>query len=323
MDIENRVKYYMGKYYKSKIYHDNIPLKYIKNGIEFKNSKTLILKKDLIKNLDKNFNKNDIEYHYIKPLIEILDKIISDDIYFLYCWGDISHSIGREGVITKTRPRNNKTMILQKLVYYRHWNQTNFEDVKKYDKTFRKKINKAVWRGSSTGFIETKGSRFDLVKKYFNHHKIDVGFSKIVQNKDKYQKYLKNNMTIKDQLNYKFIISVEGNDVASGLKWQLLSNSIVLMRKPTIESWLMEFRLRPYVHYVPLKDDFSDIEEQINWCNNNYERCLDIINRSKTYMEQFLNLKKEEKIRKKIFIRYFENIHFNKSFINKEFKKLE
>lgn len=323
MDIENRVKYYMGKYYKSKIYHDNIPLKYIKNGIEFKNSKVLILKKKLINNIDKNFNKNDIEYHYIKPLLEVLNKIRSDDKYFLYCWGDISHSIGREGVITKTRPRNNKTMILQKLVYFRHWNQTNFDDVKKYDKTFRKKINKAVWRGSSTGFIETKGSRFDLVKKYFHHPKIDVGFSKIVQNKDQYQKYLKNNMTIKDQLNYKFIISVEGNDVASGLKWQLLSNSIVLMRKPTIESWLMEFRLRPYVHYVPLKDDLSDIEEQINWCNNNYERCLDIINRSKTYMEQFLNLKKEEKIRKKIFIRYFENIHFNKSFINKEIEKLE
>jgi len=322
MDVENRVKYYMGKYYNSKIYHHSIPLKYIKNGIKFENSKILITKKNILKNF-KNLNKNNIEYHYIKPLLEILDDINSDDKYFLYCWGDISHSIGREGVITKTRPWGNKTMILQKLVYFRHWNQKNFDDVKKYDKSFRKKINKAIWRGSSTGFIETNGSRFDLVKKYFNNPKIDVGFSKIVQDKNQYDKYLKNNMSIKDQLNYKFIISVEGNDVASGLKWQLLSNSIVLMRKPTIESWLMEFRLRPYVHYVPLKDDFSDIEEQMNWCNNNCERCLNIINRSKSYMEQFLNFKKEKQIRKKILIRYFQNISFNKSFLDNEIKKLK
>jgi len=44
---------------------------------------------------------------------------------------------------------------------------------------------------------------------------------------------------------YKYILSIEGNDVASGLKWQLYSNSVVFMRKPKIVSWAMEDKLIP------------------------------------------------------------------------------
>ena len=179
-------------------------------------------------------------------------------------------------------------MILQKLVNFRHWNEQNFEEVRLHDIPFSKKINKAIWRGASTGFVENSGSRFELVEKYFNNNLIDVGFSRIVQDKDEYSNYLKNNMSIKDQLKYRFIISVEGNDVASGLKWQLYSNSIILMSEPTIESWLMEFKLKPFYHYVPIKKDFSDIISKIRWCNNNVEKCIEIIINSTNYITQFL-----------------------------------
>ncbi len=317
MNIENRVKYYMGQYYNKKIIHKNLPKKYIINGNNFIYSNTMIInKKNLYDNFKKYNNINKIEYHYLKPLIEISDQIDFNNKFFLYAWGDISHSIGRDAVITKTRPKNNKTMILQKLVNFRHWNINNFTEVKKYDKSFCKKINKVIWRGSSTGFPENKGSRFHLVKKYFNDDIIDVGFSKIVQNRNEYKQFIKNNMSIKEQLKYKFIISVEGNDVASGLKWLLYSNSIVLMTEPKIESWLMEFKLKPYVHYVPIKEDFSNIKEQMNWCNNNIKKCLKIINTSKSYVSQFLNLRKENIIRKKIFIKYFQNIHFENNKLN-------
>jgi hypothetical protein len=48
-------------------------------------------------------------------------------------------------------------------------------------------------------------------------------------------------------LEYKGIIMIEGNDVASGLKWALLSQSIVLMPKPKHTSWAMEELLEPWV----------------------------------------------------------------------------
>lgn len=318
MNIENRVKYYMGQYYNKKIILKNLPKKYITNGNNFTYSNTMIIyKKNLYENFKKYNNIKKIEYHYLKPIIEIINQLDFNNKFFLYAWGDISHSIGRDAVITKTRPKFNKTMILQKLVNFRHWNIDNFKEIDKYDKPFYKKINKVIWRGSTTGFPENKGSRFHLVEKYFNDNVIDVGFNKIVQNRNEYKKYIKKNITIKEQLEYKFIISVEGNDVASGLKWQLYSNSIVLMTEPKIESWLMEFKLKPYIHYVPIKEDFSNIKEQMNWCNNNIQKCLKIVNRSKSFVSQFLNIRRENIIKKKIFIKYFENIIFENDELNK------
>ena len=46
----------------------------------------------------------------------------------------------------------------------------------------------------------------------------------------------------KELLKHKYLLSMEGNDIASGLKWMLLSNSVVFMAKPEHESWAMEVR---------------------------------------------------------------------------------
>lgn len=48
-------------------------------------------------------------------------------------------------------------------------------------------------------------------------------------------------------LQYKGIVMIEGNDVASGLKWALLSQSVVLMPRPKHTSWCMEELLEPWV----------------------------------------------------------------------------
>jgi Glycosyl transferase family 90 len=76
-------------------------------------------------------------------------------------------------------------------------------------------------------------------------------------------------LSLQEMLSYKAIIILEGNDVSSGLKWALLSNSVVIMPPPTMTSWLMEELLEPWVHYVPLQphdgNDFSDVEAQVQW----------------------------------------------------------
>jgi len=41
--------------------------------------------------------------------------------------------------------------------------------------------------------------------------------------------------SIAEQLKYKYIISLEGNDVGSSLKWVLLSQSVAFMKKPAVE----------------------------------------------------------------------------------------
>jgi hypothetical protein len=117
-------------------------------------------------------------------------------------------------------------------------------------------------------------------------------------------------MTINEQLQYKYLISLEGNDVATSLKWSLLSNSVVIMAKPTMESWLMEGLLEPYVHYVPLKDDFSDLEEIYEWCKQNDEKCKQISINATLWMNQFLNIDNETELHSTITNWYKSNINF-------------
>jgi hypothetical protein len=212
---------------------------------------------------------------------------------------------------TKTRRIDNETGVLLNFNYNRHWEQIS--NVKPNDKSFKSKINKLVWRGSTTGegndSYSFENNRFLFVKKYFNHNKCNVGFSIIVQNVKIDNKYNKPGIGIKQQLEYKYIMSVEGNDVASGLKWQLYSNSVVFMRKPKIVSWAMEDKLEPYVHYIPIKDNFSDVIEQIQWADDNSNKCLDIIKNANKFIEQFLNKKNEDLIHFLVIKKYLELVN--------------
>ena len=53
-------------------------------------------------------------------------------------------------------------------------------------------------------------------------------------------------MSVKEMLKNKAIIMMEGNDVASGLKWALYSSSVVMMPVPTVTSWALEEMLQPW-----------------------------------------------------------------------------
>lgn len=68
-----------------------------------------------------------------------------------------------------------------------------------------------------------------------------------------------------DLLQYKAVIMLEGNDISSGLKWALYSNSVVLAQKSIYTSWAMEELLEPWVHYIPVADDLSDVEDKVAW----------------------------------------------------------
>jgi len=72
-------------------------------------------------------------------------------------------------------------------------------------------------------------------------------------------------MTIDEQLEYKFILSLEGNDVATNLKWIMSSNSLAFMPRPKYETWFMEGNLVPNHHYILIKDDYSDLEERLKY----------------------------------------------------------
>ena len=95
-------------------------------------------------------------------------------------------------------------------------------------------------------------------------------------------------ITREEYLKYKAIIMLEGNDVSSGLKWALYSNSVVMTQKSTCTSWAMEEALEPWVHYVPLNDDLSDVEEKMQWIIDNDEEAQRIAHQGSLWIKDLV-----------------------------------
>jgi hypothetical protein len=91
-----------------------------------------------------------------------------------------------------------------------------------------------------------------------------------------------------DLLQYKALIMLEGNDVSSGLKWGLLSNSVVMMPRPKFSSWAMEDFLVPWVHYVPLEESLNDVERKMEWILDHPKEAQEIARRGTLWMNDLL-----------------------------------
>lgn len=304
IDME-RVNFYLGNLSK----YDNIDInkyksnqgnsKILKPGEYMKTGNTIGGTK-LMKINDIEDKKN----NYNEPFIKLLQDNGYEDRRFYYSPGDI---YSEQDMLNIVKDRiNNSGVLLKSLNFHRHWSEYY---KKQKDISFDDKINKIIWRGTTTGEEYRKGNRFDLVKKWFNKNvNIDVAFNSICQGKDNYKKFVKDGKSIEELLKYKYILSIEGNDKDSGINWKMNSNSLILMPKPTVTSWMMETRLIPDKHYVLLKDDFSDLEEKYKWCNNNQQKCMEIIKNANSFMDQFKDKNSEEKIERKVLEEYFKRL---------------
>lgn len=97
-------------------------------------------------------------------------------------------------------------------------------------------------------------------------------------------------MTMLDYLSkrqdYKYVLSLPGNDVPSSLRHDLLSGCLVLMPKPFWESvWF--FGLKPNVHYIELRADLADLEERLQWCRDNDAACREIAEAGRAFALEY------------------------------------
>ena len=58
----------------------------------------------------------------------------------------------------------------------------------------------------------------------------------------------------------------------------------------------MEELLVPWIHYIPVESNFSDLEVQVQWCLDNLEKCELIGAMGACFMEPFLDSNNEDKI---------------------------
>jgi len=170
-----------------------------------------------------------------------------------HVFGDVIH-VPPQPAIVKSRPiqGDNRNSVLLNLEKVRHF---IFLD----DKIpFARKRDQAIFRGSIRG----KPHRRRFLEMYHGHPLCDARSVKDA-GEEMPPEWRGTPLTLHEHLRSKFIVSLEGNDVASNLKWVMSSNSLAVMPRPKYETWFMEGTLVPDHHYVEIRPDYADLEEKL------------------------------------------------------------
>lgn len=165
--------------------------------------------------------------------------------------------------------------------------------------SWEEKDNTAVFRGK----IYLKPKRMRLFERFFGVPGFDLGDTSGERPRPE---WIKPQLTIPEQLRHRFILCIEGNDVASCLKWVFASNSLAVMPRPEYETWFEEGRLVPGVHYIEIRPDYADLPGKLAFYAARPDIC-EIINRAeRQWAARFADPVDERLVGLAVACRYFE-----------------
>ena len=81
------------------------------------------------------------------------------------------------------------------------------------------------------------------------------------------------------------ILVMPGNGAASSLSWVLASGSAALVPFPINEDAWQLAATRPWVHFIPVERDLSDVEEKARWCLEHDRQCSTIAAAARRLLE--------------------------------------
>jgi hypothetical protein len=219
-------------------------------------------------------------------------RYFNPDLRMDFKFGDVTF-VPEEPAIVKSRPikSDNSNSVILNLDKVRHFTFLNDK------RDFLQKKDMLVSRNEVN-----QAHRIKFLEMYINHPLCNIGK---VNNDDKYPHLVKGRLTFEEQLENKFILCLEGNDVASNLKWVMSSHSLAVMPLPKYETWFMEGTLIPDYHYMLIKDDYSDLEERMKYYMSHPKEALEIIKNANQYIEQFRIRQREDLLSLLVLEKYF------------------
>lgn len=165
--------------------------------------------------------------------------------------------------------------------------------------SWAEKDDTAVFRGK----IYLKPKRMRLFERYFGEPGFDLGDTSGERPRPE---WVQPQLTIAEQLRHRFILCIEGNDVASCLKWVFASNSLAVMPRPEYETWFEEGRLVPGVHYVEVRPDYEDLPEKLAFYAARPDLCETINRAERQWAARFADPAGERLVGLAVARRYFE-----------------
>jgi Glycosyl transferase family 90 len=208
--------------------------------------------------------------------------------------------------------------------------------------TFREKASTLFWRGGWTGTVFSgthrentwglvdrvlrtgnidqadfeKFTRFKFCVRLKDTDFADVGINRIyysdefglshdevVEKLVPLQPYMKPSVTPQDQFGNRYILSIDGFDGPSNLYWTLSTNSLVFRQRSPWEM-MGDNYFEPWVHFVPVESDASDVAEKFLWCENNIEQCERMIANAHAAWRVLFDKSMVQQRTERIFARY-------------------
>lgn len=182
------------------------------------------------------------------------------------------------------------------------------------DCTFSRKRNGIIWRGVDSGNIWTetitgRSNRFEISKLWDGYTPLsvsknepswDIGISEFLQSRktkpgEDFSKYAKGKLQVHSLIKQKYTLCLGGNDVSSQFLWALASNTVPIHPYPFFfETYWYDggegvSSLEPWVHFIPIRHDASDLAEKYEWCRNHYPECIQISSNGKNHAARYLS----------------------------------
>ncbi len=167
-----------------------------------------------------------------------------------------------------------------------HGYKSNLKLIDENNIDFDSKINECIYKGNVThgwvtNFIKPEG-KLDLIPRKYLLKLKDEGYIKKLNFTTEFK-------SIPEQIKYKYILDIDGfASTWDAAVWKLYSGSVLLKTKSVWKQWYYD-DLHEWVHYVPVENDFSDLDEKIEWCMNNNDKCKEIVANAKKFVLEKLN----------------------------------
>lgn len=187
---------------------------------------------------------------------------------------------------------------------YPSWNIPKIDD----RKSFLEKLPKALWRGEMSGVVLSpwgltgvhsiarhttlteeqkiallrQSARFRICYDGNEDDKIDValvinwGGTAYPEPIQFLERLCRPRITQQAHLDYRYLLALDGYDWPSSWYWMLNTNSVVLRQESPWQTFGDNYFV-PWVHFVPLNADASDLTEKIDWCEHHLIECQRLI----------------------------------------------
>lgn len=153
----------------------------------------------------------------------------------------------------------------------------------------------AYWRGGASGGGR-ESVRYRVVEKLINYDNADAKITRWggwEYGKGFPDNYFGNRVHYTEFLKYKIFMIIDGYCIASNHMWGFASGGVPFMIS-NAKCWFSEF-LVPYVNYIPIQYDLSDLIEKIEWVINNDSEAKKIAENALTFSREVFSSEFQKK----------------------------